>query len=100
MRKTFMKYIKELEETVRCNEKNLEKMKDLFGYSFESPIQELYLIQLEFSIELIAKICDIEEEGLKWFVWDNDFGKNELECEIDGKLVEIKNANDFWQMEK
>ena len=70
------------------------------GFSPHAPLIEATDRVMMAMADMIADKYGIHRDSLSWFIYENNFGQNKMECHRDdGKNIKIKNAADFWRFE-
>lgn len=49
-------------------------------------------------ILMVAKQIGETNEGIMWFVWENDCGKEGMEACFDGKMIKVETAEDYLNL--
>jgi len=96
MDKNWKKVEENLKKVDIQNEKN-KKLSDMIGLQIESPISVTFHEIFDVAIQSMASSVNVEKEDFYWYVYDNEFGRCEIESGVDGGSVmkKIKNVRDF-----
>lgn len=99
--KCLLENIKSMTET---NNAIYYKLRKLFLAQPEAPIFNDLNARVSDSIKVVAKVTDIQVSTIEWFVYENEFGKNEMTVANmqDGEetdRMEIKTIDDFLNFE-
>jgi len=89
---------KNLKEDLQKAKKMSDSMSKLSDYiGIETKVGEFMCRAIDNYINLLVKHYENNNENswIKWFVFENDFGRDDLLCYIEGKKIEINNINDF-----
>jgi len=77
----------------------INKLGELFGSIDDGTLTDSIFKLQDFVIEVISKKTGIELEWLDWFIFENNWGKNELVCSINKKDYIINSIEKFIDFE-
>jgi hypothetical protein len=89
----FVSILTNLNENKNRNTLATKALSDI-GYELDFIINPLE----EDLVSLLSAICNDEDEWISWFLYEKDFGKNDLECkDRDGKVFLTNTPEQLYQ---
>ena len=75
-----------------------EKFASITGALSDWPLGDAIWSIVESHTSAVARLLECDDSHLSWQCYDNEFGKQGLECEIDGETREIRTLSDLAWM--
>lgn len=94
----FIKLMMAVKEKYQDLEKFWDKFEDLFGVYSDLLVDTTSIGGI---IDTIADIVEDKEKWIYWYIYENDWGKQKLECEDENNnVVPSETLEDLWNLIK
>ncbi len=95
-----MSKLKEFTKDMKALKKMWDDSEELairFELDIESTMQNHLWSLFDIIVKVMAKAYDDKGEWLNWYIYDNNWGKDGLECEVNNKPVQIRTATQLYK---
>lgn len=96
----FRQAINNLKRQEQKTNEILDQLKPVFGNScFEGGMFNLIYYAKDVSIYILEDVMgDKKSQWINWFIFENEFGRNDLSIVVDGVESKIKTASDLYRV--